>query len=189
MEARNDSFHRKILSLSSIALFATLAFAATVHSHWDHVQPKIALAPIPSLASRRLSPPAPSSTLTTAPSATKPTRAATATSVHPSAATTSAPQPTATSSGSSVRATSPRHALLVQPPHRAALATCRLPEIHPVRTQPNSCPVPHRGTGEPGSPLGRGWRCRGPADRYSSVLWLGQWVGLQFTQPEVLSDH
>ena len=32
--------HRKILSLSSIALFATLAFAATVHSHWDHVPAK-----------------------------------------------------------------------------------------------------------------------------------------------------
>jgi mono/diheme cytochrome c family protein len=31
---------RKILSLSSIALFATLAFAATVHSHWDHVPAK-----------------------------------------------------------------------------------------------------------------------------------------------------
>jgi len=32
--------HRRIFSLSSIALFATLAFAAAAHSHFDHVPAK-----------------------------------------------------------------------------------------------------------------------------------------------------
>ena len=32
--------HRRIFSLSSIALFATLAFAASAHSHFDHVPAK-----------------------------------------------------------------------------------------------------------------------------------------------------